>query len=51
MASQIHRLAEANAEFASKSSPPPIGGATVPNGHVPAEGTLHLPGQRANIAS
>ena len=49
MASQIHRLAEANAEFASKSSVSPNGGAAVPNGHAPAEGTLLLPGEVTTV--
>ena len=48
MESQVHRLAEANAAFASQASEPPARVATValPNGHGPAEGTLHLPGNR-----
>ena len=47
MASQIHRLAEANAELASKSSDSPAGLAAhaLPNGHGPVHGTTQLPGE------
>ncbi len=47
MASQIHRLAEANAELALKSSEPPADGMAhaLPNGHGPVHSTTQLPGE------
>ena len=46
MASQIHRLAEANAELAAKSSEPVADfmAPGLPNGHGPVQSTTQLPG-------
>ncbi len=51
MASQIHRLAEANAELASKSSEPPADVVThaLPNGHAPVRSTTQLPGEAGSF--
>ena len=51
MASQIHRLAEANAELASKSSEPhkDVMAHVLPNGHSPVHGTTQLPGKAESL--